>query len=66
VGFLTEEPNLRDWLRARGIHRDLYDLGYDIIDSDTNSDDVEIAPVLRVNDGVLSDADVVEIVLKFG
>lgn len=62
--FLVEEPALRDWLHRRGIHRDLYNLGYDLID--INLDDVEIAAVLRINDGVLSDADVVEIVLKFG
>ncbi len=64
--FLVDEPALRNWLHRRGIHRDLYNIGYDLIDTDTNSDGVEIAPVLRIYNGVLSDADVVEIVLKFG
>lgn len=55
---------IKQWLKDRGIFTDLYEIGYDIVDS--SGPNMELAPVLRINDGVLTNADLTEFVLRFG
>ena len=56
----------REWLKDRGIYNDLYELGYDMISDPTPDGSIELAPVLRIDDGVLADSDVTEFILRFG
>ena len=52
------------WLKERGIYRDLYELGYDMVGE--SEEGIHLAPVLRIDDGVLADSDVTEFILRFG
>ena len=54
----------REWLKDRGIYNDLYELGYDMVGQTETG--IELAPVLRIDDGVLAEADVTEFILRFG
>lgn len=66
IANLQQREGIRLWLKDRGIYRDLYELGYDFIDTLTVDGSVELVPVLRIEDGVLTDADVTEFILRFG
>lgn len=56
---------VRQWLKERNIHGDLYELGYDFVDPLTG-EAIELVPVLRIKNGVLTDVDITEFVLRFG
>jgi hypothetical protein len=56
---------VKQWLKDRGIFSDLYELGYDFVDPLTSAA-IELVPVLKIDNGVLSGADLTEFVLRFG
>ena len=66
IANLQQRDGIHHWLKDRGIYRDLYELGYEFIDTLTVDGSVELVPVLRIDDGVLSDTDVTEFILRFG
>ena len=57
------EP-IRLWLKDRGIYNDKYEFGYDMVGR--FEEGIELAMVLTIDDGVLSDVDVTEFTLRFG
>ena len=56
---------IRQWLKERGIHGDLYELGYDFF-GELSGEVLELVPVLVIDNGVLTDVDITEFVLRFG
>jgi len=64
IANLQQRDGIHHWLKDRGIYRDLYELGYDF--GDSSDEGIELWPVLRINDGVLSATDVTEFILRFG
>jgi hypothetical protein len=64
IANLQQRDGIHLWLKDRVIYRDLYELGYDF--GDVSDEGIELVPVLRINDGVLSAADVTEFILRFG
>ena len=56
---------VRQWLKERGIHGDLYELGYDFV-GQLSGEAIELVPVLSIKNGVLTDVDITEFVLRFG
>ena len=64
IANLQLRGKIHYWLKDRGIYNDLYELGYDF--GAPSDEGIELKPVLRINDGVLTDADVTEFILKFG
>lgn len=65
IANLQQRDGIHHWLKDRGIYRDLYELGYDF-GSSSVEEGIELVPVLRINDGVLSATDVTEFILRFG
>jgi len=55
---------IKQWLRDRGIFSDLYEIGYDFGKQFDKC--IELVPVLIIDDGVLTDVDITEFVLRFG
>ena len=56
---------VRQWLKERGIYGDLYELGYDFV-GPLSGEVIELVPVLSIKNGVLTDVDITEFVLRFG
>lgn len=65
IASLDQREGIRSWLKDRGIYNDLYEIGYDF-GSSSVEEGVELVRVLRIEDGVLTDTDVTEFVLRFG
>ena len=64
IPSLEQHQTIHHWLKDRGIYLDLYELGYDF--GGSSEEGIELFPVLRIEDGVLADADVTEFILRFG
>lgn len=64
VADLQQREAIRLWLKDRGIYNDRYEMGYDF--GNSLDEGIELVPVLKIDNGVLSDVDVTEFVLRFG
>ena len=53
------------WFIDRGIFSNCWAIDYEIIDN-LDTKPMELAPVVKIKDGVLSDVDTTEFILRFG